>query len=49
MCINVRVESWFWSKSWNFLAFSEMDLDMTVYDVLERKKGALDYKKVILT
>ena len=22
---------------------------MTVYDVLERKKGALDYKKVILT
>ena len=25
------------------------DLDMTLHDVLERKEGFLDYKKVILT
>lgn len=29
--------------------FSKKTLDMTLHDVLERKEGFLDYKKVILT
>lgn len=45
------VKSWFWSKIWNLLGFffSKKTLDMTFHDVLEKKEGFLDYKKVIFT
>lgn len=45
------VKSWFWSKIWNLIGFffSKKTLDMTFHDVLEKKEGFLDYKKVIFT